>query len=151
MKGAHRGAVFSEHSLPFFSPSDLNPTKNSGPVIIHASRCEKYGRSPGPGSHVVGAALRCWRSGQSPRGGMGVLGGTSPAPCPCCNSFLQRSSPGGCGSVRKPSASMGPLATVCVRGTRSGWREAGTRVMVSGTLVSSLQLILPSRSAGTAN
>lgn len=29
-------------------------------------------------------------------------------------------------------ASMGPLATMCVRGTRSGWHEAGTRVMVSG-------------------
>ncbi|XP_028350534.2 poly(A)-specific ribonuclease PNLDC1-like [Physeter macrocephalus] len=28
--------------LSFFSNSDLNPTKNSGPVIIHASRCEKY-------------------------------------------------------------------------------------------------------------
>lgn len=27
-----------------FSPdSDLNPTKGSGPVIIHASKCERYG------------------------------------------------------------------------------------------------------------
>lgn len=29
--------------LFFFSTSDLNPTKNSGPEVIHASKCEKYG------------------------------------------------------------------------------------------------------------
>uniref|UniRef100_A0A452U614 Poly(A)-specific ribonuclease PNLDC1 n=1 Tax=Ursus maritimus TaxID=29073 RepID=A0A452U614_URSMA len=28
--------------LFFFSTSDLNPTKNSGPEVIHASKCEKY-------------------------------------------------------------------------------------------------------------
>lgn len=29
----------------FFSNSNLNPTKNSGPVIIHAEQCKKYGMS----------------------------------------------------------------------------------------------------------
>lgn len=32
--------------LFFFSTSDLNPTRNSGPVVIHASKCEKYGTFP---------------------------------------------------------------------------------------------------------
>lgn len=30
-----------------FANSDSNPTKNSGPEIIHASKCEKYGACPG--------------------------------------------------------------------------------------------------------
>ena len=130
-RGAHEGTVFSERSLPFFSPSDLNPTKNSGPVIIHASRCEKYGRSPGPGSRAVGSALRCWHSGPSPRGGVGGPGGASPASCPCCNASLERSSPWGVALSGSPllPPSVDALATVGGWGgvSRSRWHEAGTR------------------------
>ncbi|KAF5914859.1 hypothetical protein HPG69_010925 [Diceros bicornis minor] len=37
--------------------SDLNPTKNSGPVIIHASKCEKYGASREHSSSAGGARV----------------------------------------------------------------------------------------------
>lgn len=50
-----------------FSPhSDLNPTKNSGPVIIHASKCEKYGMCRGAGSSQL-AQHRGARAEAGPR------------------------------------------------------------------------------------
>ena len=108
----------------------MNPTKNSGPVIIHASRCEKYGRSPGPGSRAVGSALRCWRS-NPPHAEVWGAGGASPASCPRPDASLERSSPRGRRSVGKPSASSFRGCS-CHRGgvggmSRSRWHEAGTR------------------------
>ncbi|KAJ8797162.1 hypothetical protein J1605_017390 [Eschrichtius robustus] len=43
MRGEQKGLLsVNVFYLFFFSNSDLNPAKNSGPVIIHARRCEKY-------------------------------------------------------------------------------------------------------------
>lgn len=66
----------------YFSNSDLNPTKDSGPVIIHASKCEKYGASPQTCPSAAGAALSGRGSGRvSTRPAWAVVGASFPEPC----------------------------------------------------------------------